>query len=392
MNTLESAKQIEDYVIDFRRELHMNPEISEEEFETQKRVLRELDKYGIGYEKVGNTSIIATITGTKESEGQLKTIALRADMDALPMQEETEVPFKSTVKNVGHMCGHDVHTAMLVGCGRLLAENRDTFSGTVKLFFQEGEEKLCGSKHIIEAGGMKDVEMIFALHCMQSIHAGEISITPGYQLSGGDEFEINWTGVSGHGSSPHLAHDSIQAAAVFVADLQGAVTKVVNPLDTAVVTVGKFQGGSVANIIAKYTETGLTFRYFKDHVRKAIHQSVTSHAQCIGEMYGVKADVNIIEKVGALNNDPDVVDFVKQSFAKIVSPEAIKPLPPLMSSEDFSLYLKYAPGAMGWLGIGNEDTECIYYPHHEKFKVDEEGCKYGVALFTQVALDFLNEK
>lgn len=390
MNSLDLAKQIEQFYLDARHQFHAYPELGGEEVETQKYIIKQLELLGIEYDKVGNTSTIAYINGTKDNGANPTTIAFRADIDALPMQEEGEnVACKSTRDGIAHACGHDAHAAILLGAAKLLKENQDQFNGRIKLFFQEAEETTSGAKKIIEAGGMDDVEMIFALHCLNAFEAGKVSIAEGYQLTGQDLFKINWTGVSGHGSSPHKAKDSLHAAAVFVADVQSAVTKSISPMDTAVVTCGVFQAGTVSNIIPKHTVTKLTFRYFKEDVRKAIHEAVKLHAESIGAMYGVDADVTIRPGVPGTRNDPKAVDIMKESYSKITSPENIIHVDPLLSSEDFSLYLEHAPGAMAWLGIKNEDIEAIYYPHHDKWKIDEEALKYGVAWLYQTALDYL---
>lgn len=390
MNSLELAKTVEKDVIDLRRAIHQFPELSAQEVETQKKVIKVLEQLEIPYEKVGNTSTIAYIKGTKK--GIHKTIALRADIDALPMQEETDITFKSDVDGVSHMCGHDAHTAMLLGAAMLLQTNRDSFCGTVKLFFQEAEEILAGATKIIEAGGMKDVEMIFALHCLEAFYPGEIAVMSGYQLSGGTTINMHWTGVSGHGATPHKSKDSIHAAAVFVSNMQSIVTKNVSPLDVAALSIGKFHGGTVANIISKYTDLALTFRYYKPEVRDAVKKALLEHAKGVSMMYEVDVDVQMDDKVNATYNDPIAVDKVKTAFTKFADSTSLKQYEPIMSSEDFSEYLKHAPGCMAWLGIRNEQQECVYYPHHEKFKIDESALKYGVALLFQIAIDYFADE
>ncbi|MEG0364682.1 MAG: amidohydrolase [Erysipelotrichales bacterium] len=385
MESLLLAKSIEEYVLDIRKEIHLHPELAENEFNTQNIICRKLDKMNVSYQKVGSTSTIATIDTKRPG----KTLALRADIDALPMKEETEIEYKSSIEDVAHMCGHDVHTAILIGAVRIINENIDKFNGKVKFFFQEGEERLVGAKKIIDAGGMDGVDNCFALHVMHAYKSGDVALAQGYALSGADEISIEWVGVSGHGSSPQLANDSIHAAAVFTTDLQSIVTKNVSPLDVAVIGVGKFQGGSVANIIAKYTELELTMRYFKKEVQARLHDALNKHATNIGDMYGVKANVTIHKKANATYNDPDFCKFASKAYMDANPKGQVHVSPPLMSSEDYSEYLKLAPGAMGWLGIGNEEKECIYFPHHELFKVDEDALKYGVAWFVQLAKNYL---
>lgn len=385
MNALEQATKVQHFVKNFREDLHMYPELSGKEVQTQKKIIAELEQHSIPYVKVGNTSIVATIDSGKPG----KVIGLRSDMDALPMTEECDEKFISKTPGVAHTCGHDVHSSILLGAAIILNDSKDSFNGKVKCIFQEAEETLSGAVKVIESGQVNDVQLFFALHCMPLIESGMVSIMPGYQLTGSDMVKISWIGVSGHGSMPHLANDSIHAAAVFVADLQSAIHKSISPQEIAVATVCKFTGGTTFNIISKYTELEMTLRYYSDDVQKIMHDQIKKHATHIGDMYGVKAVVDITKLVKGTYNDPEVVSLAKKSFSNFSSEEKIVAYPPIMSSEDFSMYSSIAPSAMGWLGCGNKEKGCIYYPHHEKFKVDDASFPYGVAWLCQVAFDFL---
>lgn len=260
------------------------------------------------------------------------TIAFRADIDALPMQEESAETFTSKNDGIAHTCGHDAHTAILLGFAQLLCKHTEEFSGTVKLIFQEAEELLCGAKKVIAAKGMDGVDMIFSLHCLNAFDVGTISVTSGYQLTGSDSIDLKWTGVSGHGSQPHLSNDSILAASKFVCSLSDIVVKNVSPLDTTALSVGTFHAGHASNIIAKYCDVGLTFRYFDTNVQQAIHKAIHDTAQGIAMMYDLDVEVTITQNVKPLCNDLKAVNIINDSFMKLNGDTNIAKYKPLMSS------------------------------------------------------------
>lgn len=385
-NILDKVQSIEDYIIDFRRNLHKEPELSGQEFKTQKKIMAELDKLGIKYQKAGNTSIIAILKGAKSG----KTVALRGDIDALPITEEADIDFKSTTPGVMHACGHDAHAAMLLGAAKILSEMKHELSGEVRFFFQEGEETFSGAKKIIEAGGMDGVDACFGMHGLPVLETGYVNIVSGYRLSGCDTIYVKFEGISGHGSAPHLAKDTIHPACMFVVDLQGIITKNVNPQEPAVLSVGKFIGGTKANIISKYTEIDISFRYFDKDVRKIVHEAIKRHAQAIADAYELKVEVIIEESTLSLYNDEELSVLADKSATKVFGPGHNLPVAKLMASEDMSYYFQKAKGVYAIMGYRNEDKGCIYPPHHEKYKLDEDYMKYGTALHVQFALDFLN--
>ncbi|NMA69130.1 MAG: amidohydrolase [Desulfitobacterium sp.] len=385
---LEKVKGIEDYIISLRREFHETPELSGQEFKTQERIMRELDKLGIPYLKAGNTSLIATLKGGKEG----KTIVLRGDIDALPIKEETDTPFKSKVPGVMHACGHDAHTAMVLGAAKILSEMKEEIPGEVRFFFQEGEETFTGAKKVIEARGMEGVDACFGLHGMPELETGYVNIEPGYRMAGCDTIYIKFEGVSGHGSVPHLAKDTIHPACVFVTDLQGILNKKINAQEPIVLSVGKFHGGTKANVVAKYTDLDITMRYFNPEVRKIAHEAIKKYAQAIAQAYEIKVEVIIEESALSLYNDDELAAIAAESCTKVFGEGKNLSLPKYMGSEDMPYYFQYAPGVYAFLGYKNEEKEAIYFPHHERFKIDEDYLKYGTALHIQFALDFLSSK
>ncbi len=387
-NILEKAKSIEEYIINFRRDLHENPELSGEEFNTQNKIMRELDALNIPYRKAGNTSLIATLKGKNPG----RTVALRGDIDALPIKEDSGVEFTSKNPGVMHACGHDTHAAMLLGAAKILSEMKNDISGEVRFFFQEGEETFTGAKKIIEAGGMDGVDTCFCIHNMPLIDTGYIDITEGYRSAGCDTIYVKFEGVSGHGSAPHLAKDTIHPACAFVTDLQGIATKNVDPQEPIVLSVGKFIGGTKANIIAKYTEIDISMRYFNKDVRKTVHEAIKRHAKAIADAYEIKVDVRIEDSALSVYNDIKLCELASKSADKIFGEGKVIKTPKAMGSEDMSYYFNHAPGVFTWLGSGSNEKGCIYYPHHEKFKIDEDCMKYGAAMHVQCALDFLKEE
>lgn len=391
MNTmaeiLDKVIAIEEYIINIRRNLHEDPELSRQEFKTQEKIMKELDNLGIPYTKAGNTSLIATLKGGKDG----KTIALRADIDALPITEETDIAFKSKNEGIMHACGHDAHTAMLLGAAKILSEMKDDIPGEVRFFFQEAEETFSGAKKIIEAGGMEGVDACFGMHGMPELETGSVNIEAGYRMAGCDTIYVKFEGVSGHGSVPHKAKDTIHPACIFVTDLQGIVTKNIDAQEPIVISVGKFVGGTKANVVSKYTEIDISMRYFNPEVRKIAHEAIRRHAKAIADAYEIKVDVQIEESALSLYNDEELVAIADKSATKVFGEGKNISLPKYMGSEDMPYYFQHAKGIYAFMGYRNEEIEAIYFPHHEKFKIDENYMKYGTALHVQFALDFLNQ-
>ncbi len=238
---------------------------------------------------------------------------------------------------------------------------------------------------------MDEVDACFGLHGMPELETGYLNIEPGYRMAGCDTIYVKFEGVSGHGSMPHLAKDTIHPACIFVTDLQGIVTKNVNAQEPIVLSVGKFIGGTKANIVAKNCEIDITMRYFNLKTREVVHKAIKRHAQAIADAYELQVDINIEESAPSLYNDEDLAKLADQSAGKVLGAGRNKALPRYMGSEDMSYYFQHAKGVFAFLGYRNEEKEAIYFPHHEKFKIDEDYMKYGTALYIQFALDFLHK-
>ena len=385
MNFIDKVKEVEGKIIETRRHLHENPELSSQEFETQKYIMEQLEELNIPYEKVGTTSLVANIEGAKAG----KTVALRADIDALPVIEHTGVSYASKKEGIMHACGHDAHTSMLLGAARMLMEVKDQLPGTVRLFFQEGEETFSGAEKIVADGGMDGVDAVFGMHGMP-IDIGHYDITPGYRMAGCDTIYVKFEGISGHGSSPHLAKDTILPAAEFVTQLNSMITKFVNSQSPIVLTVGKFDGGTKANIISKYTKLDISMRYLEEETRRIIHKKIKDLAAGLSTIYDIEIDVDIEESTISMNNDEKIAEIANKSAEKIFGMDKNVNGPILMGSEDMPYYFEKAPGAYAFVGYVNIEKDTIYFPHHEKFNIDEDYMKLGAALHAQFAWDYLH--
>ena len=384
MNFIDKVKSVEEKIVENRRHLHENPELSSQEFETQKYIMNQLDELNIPYEKVGTTSLVGHIKGGKPG----KTVALRADIDALPILEQSGAAYSSKKDGLMHACGHDAHTAMLLGAARMLTEVKDQLQGEVRLLFQEAEETFSGAKKVIADGGMVGVDAVFGMHGMP-IDVGSYDITPGYRMAGCDTIYVKFEGVSGHGSMPHVSKDTILPAAEFVTQLNAMITKFVNAQSPVVVTVGKFDAGTKANIISKYAKLDISIRYLEEETRQIIHGKIHDLAAGLSKIYDVKIDVEIEESTISMSNDPTIVEIAMKSAEKVFGPDKNVHGPIMMGSEDMPYYFEHAPGTYALLGYRNKDKDSIYFPHHEKFNIDEDYMKFGAALHAQFAWDYL---
>lgn len=380
MNPVEEALKIKDQIIAWRRDFHMWPELKYEEERTSRIVEEHLREWGYRIKRVG-TGIIADI-----GEGE-NTIALRADMDALPIQEENDVPYKSRVPGKMHACGHDAHTAMLLGAGKIIAEHIEEFNGRVRLIFQPAEEGGNGAVKMIEAGALEGVNAIFGFHVWMELPSGVIGIREGPFLAGAGFFTIKLKGLGGHGAYPHLARDPIIAGAEIVTALQTIVSRNVSPFETAVVSVTAFNSGTAHNIIPEEAELKGTFRFYSEEVGKLIQRRIDEIATSIAKAHNVESKNDIVELVPPTINDGEMANFARKVAEKYGLKHADVPMS--MGAEDFAYYLQRVPGAFLALGIRNEEKGIIYPPHHPKFNVDEDVLYLGTAMEVALAKEFL---
>lgn len=385
----QQVKQIildnEAEMIKFRRELHMHPELSFEEFETTKRIARELDKIGISYKLMEPTGLIADIKGGLAG----KTVALRADIDALPIVEESEIEYKSTVEGKMHACGHDTHAAMLLTAAKALFKVKDQLKGTVRLIFQPAEENASGAKKLIAQGCLEGVDNIFGEHIWSQSKAGQASSEAGAQMAAADMFFIKFQGRGGHGAMPHATVDAAMMASTFAVNAQTIVSRTVDPFADAVVTIGRIAAGTRFNVIADVGEVDGTVRTMDADIRNDIESALDRYAKAVADMYQGSYSCNYIRGTDIVYNNKESSDRAKRLIVENFGEEALYAEPKTMGGEDFGAYSDIVPGTFAIIGAcSNEDTGWAH--HHPRFNVDESALKMGSQLYALYAVDYLN--
>jgi hippurate hydrolase len=389
---LDDANRILDDTIQLRRRIHRRPEIGLTLPRTQAAVLEALDGLGLDV-RTGQrtTSVVARLTGPRPGP----TILLRADMDALPMPEDTGLPFASEVDGAMHACGHDAHTAMLVGAARLLALRRDSLAGSVLFMLQPGEEGYHGARIMIEEGlldGAAPPTGAFALHVTHQLTAGAIATRPGPAMASGDTFQILVQGKGGHASAPHDCLDPIPIACEIVQALQTLVTRRVHVFDPAVVTVAKIEAGTTRNVIPDTASLLGTIRTVSEATRARVLDGVRRIAEGIAGAHGVEVDVNLIRGYPVTVNDADFAGFVLDTARDLLGPEAAHLMShPIMASEDFSYVLERVPGTIANLSTRPE-TGPAFPIHSPRMLVNESALAAGIAMHVAVATRFLEDR
>jgi amidohydrolase len=387
MNIKELAKKYEQYTIDMRREFHMHPELSMKEVGTSDRIKEELTKIGIPFESIG-TGVVATIKGKNEG----KTIALRADIDALEVNEMRDVPYKSKNEGIMHACGHDAHGAMLLGAAHVLNEIKDEFNGTVKLMFQPAEETAQGAKALIEGGALNGVDEVFGMHVMGNFPSGKIAVGEGPRMASADMFRIKVKGAGGHGSMPNYGVDALVAASSIVMNLQTVVSREISPMESAVVSIGKLSSGTRFNVIADEAIMEGTTRCFSYEVREQLPAAMQRIVKSTAASYRAEAEFEYKFLTAPTINNMESTERAKKAIEKIMSRDAVMEMPKMAGSEDFSEYLEMVPGTFAIVGIANKDKDTCYSNHHPMFDIDEDMLVNGVALHAQYAFDYLMNK
>lgn len=388
MDFLSLAQTEEAELIRFRRHLHQNPELSWQEKETTKWLAAELKK--IGLEPItwpDKTGVLVEIHGTQPG----KTIALRADIDALPVQEENQVPYASQRPGVMHACGHDGHAACLLGAARLLVQLRAQMKGSVRLLFQPAEECGGGAFGMLEKNVLQNPvpDAVCALHCTAELPTGTIGLRPGPLMAACDSFRIVLKGRGGHGAMPHKTRDPIVGAAALIQSIQTIVARNTDPLSAAVISFGSIHGGAAGNVIPETVVLEGTLRTLEVDVRKLAMerlQQVTTHTALALEL---EAALEFSGHFPAVNNPPDLTQECKAAVRALLPVVCIDPFTPVMATEDFSVLQQKVPGVLIWLGAGNAEKKICQPLHHVCFDLDEDALVYGTALYAALAWSFL---
>ena len=388
MNVKELAKEQESYVIQCRHYLHSHPELSTKEVNTTRFIKEELEKMGVEVQEFeGITGCVGTIKGDKPG----KTVMLRADIDALPITENPGKSYCSLNPGVMHACGHDCHTSMLLGAAKILSAHRDEIHGTVKLIFQMAEEIGRKSEEYVKRGALEGVDAIFGMHIWSAVPAGKVNFESGERMACSDRFTIKIHGKSSHGSAPHEGKDAIIAGAAAIQALQTIPSRINNPFNALVVTVGIFNGGTKENIIAAQAELTGTVRAFNREFRNSMPEVIKSVVEPVVKGYGCSAEVDYYFGPSPLINDhEDLVQIARGAASKEMGEDALIPLKKMTGAEDFSVYMETVPGVFGYLGCRNEEKGIIAAHHHPAFDVDEDVLYHGTGIYVQFALDYLN--
>jgi IAA-amino acid hydrolase len=387
-DVLADARSIQEWITTIRRRLHMYPEVMYEEVRTGEVVREVLDLLDIPYKfPIAKTGIVASI-GT----GEEPCVALRADMDALPIDEETDVEFKSRIPGRMHACGHDCHTAMLLGAARLLTERESQLRGTVKLIFQPAEEGGAGGRMMCDEGALQSpkVDRIFGLHVWPFIPTGTIGGCAGTFMAAACIVEIKVIGKGGHAAFPHLTNDPVATAAKIVTELQTIVSREVDPLVPAVLTIAAIHGGDAFNVIPPEVHMVGTARSLTMDGLHYLKQRITEIAAHIAAANRCEAEVTFPgNHYPPTINDPESWNEVKSMGASLLGHESVTELAPVMGGEDFAFYGPHARACFVALGIGNETIGSTYAVHHPKFMMDEDALPIGSALHVAYALRYL---
>jgi amidohydrolase len=373
----------------YREHLHQNPELSYKEFNTMEYVAAKLKEIGLPYEKgVAGTGIVSIIRSSKHSENQA-CIGLRADLDALPIQEQNTASYKSKVEGVMHACGHDVHTSILLGAAEILFELREDLEHPIKLIFQPGEEKNPGGASLlIEAGVLENpkVKEMYALHVFPELEVGKLAIRPGLNMASCDELHLEIIGVGGHGAMPEKCINPILIGSKFIIEAQNIIHKSCPKEVPCVISFGHFDALGATNVIPERAEIKGTFRTMNEEWREKAAILLMDLANNLENKY--KGNVNLIVSKGYpfLKNDEELTEKLKTKFESFFGPENIEGLALRMTSEDFSFYSQTIPVCFFRLGVGNKEKGIIYSVHHPKFDIDSACLKTGMLAMIQVAL------
>lgn len=376
-------------MVSWRRQLHQNPELSFHEKKTSLFVYSKLLEWGIDAKHgVGGYGVIGNIQGARPGP----TVALRADMDALAIQDEKDCEYASKVSGVMHACGHDAHTSTLLAIAKILSEGRSELDGNVRLIFQPGEEIYPGgAQSMIEQGVLKDVNVIYGVHLWSSIPYGVVASREGPLMAAVDDFDIEIRGRGGHAGYPHESVDSIVVGAHLMINLQSIISRHVDPIQPCVISVGSFHGGSNSfNVIAEKCVLKGTVRSFDNEIRIKIQKDIERVTADTCSMFGASYNLKYIDGYPFLNNHEIEIIRFKEAAIPLFGEDAVKIASPSMAAEDFSYYLQNVPGCFIFVGANKDSTQPIIPHHHPRFDIEEKSMKHAAELLIHMTLNYMS--
>lgn len=385
MSTIADRIQKE-WLTRIRRDLHRHPELALQEYRTAERIEEELTKLGISHTRVGETGVLGVLNGSLPG---VAVVALRADIDALPIRETNDVDYRSQTPGVMHACGHDAHTASLLGAARVLSEVRESFGGQVRFLFQPAEETGGGARDFLSSGALKDVGRVFGLHCAPDLPLGTVGLTPGPNNAAVDLFRIEIHGKSAHVSVPQQGADALYAASAVVVAIQSLVTRRTSPTEPVLIGIGKLTAGTAYNAVAEYAELEGTTRTVNGATRSGLREQIDETAKKIAALSGAEADVRWTDVTPALVNDPTACREVK-AVAEALGAHVITNRPLSLGGDNFAEYLNAVPGCYAYLGTADPARpETRSGLHCGGFDLDEDALVTGAALYAGAALNWL---
>ncbi|MGE6376444.1 amidohydrolase [Peribacillus muralis] len=377
-----------DEVISWRRHFHANPELSYEEHETSDYIYKILSALPrLEVTRPTGTSVMAVLKGTKNSAEKPYTIAFRADIDALPIEEETELECKSKNPGVMHACGHDAHAAMLLGAANILSEKKTAINGEIRFIFQHAEEVLPGgAQELVKKGVMEGVDLAFALHVTPYERTGTICLRDGVFCAAADDFEIKIIGQGGHASTPELTIDPLMIGAEMTTNIQSIVSRKISTLKAPVISITQFHAGSALNVIPEYAEIGGTIRSLHSDSRVKAREYLEQIVKGVADAHGARYELTWHLGYPAVVNDQTAVNISRAVMGEIFEEEQVIIVDdPMFGTEDFSAFSEIVPASMQFLGVHSDELGQAYPLHHPKFKIDEGALEYGVRYFVGIA-------
>lgn len=388
---LEAAKQLQDELVTWRRQFHQYPELGFQEHRTSSIVAEYLKSLGLEVQtNIGQTGVVGLLRGKKPG----KTIGLRADMDALPIQEESSKDYRSTVPGVAHLCGHDAHTTMLMGAAKILTELGPPEEGNIKFVFQPAEEGLAGAAAMIADGVLQEpaVDAMAALHVNPFQSTGTLSVAKGIACASTDTIEIKIIGQGGHAARPHETVDAIAAAAQVINGLQYISSRLIDPLETVVITIGKIEGGFMENVIAPEVRMLGTVRTLSPSIRKKVPQLLHQTISGITSSLGASYELIVHEGYPSVINDDAMLQLITSTSEQLFEEVRWEYCRSSTGGEDFAFYSEQVPSAMFRLGVSNGQSETQFPLHHPRFDLDEEALPIGVAMLSAIGLSYLKQQ